>query len=212
MTDARSAVLSGSRPETYRVFIAISLPERVKDEIERAQEQLRVALPGKCVRWARREQFHLTLKFLGNVEVRHLEALTASIRGACTGHGVLHLRAEQIGFFPNVRHPRVVWTRVRDGRDRLPALQHAVVAAAAGFTSEAPEPDFTGHVTLGRCRTITRSQADTLSRLAEAMQESVFGEWTADCVDIIHSQLSPGGSRYTTLASLPLNRQAESGV
>ncbi len=201
----------GGGPETYRVFIAISLPEHVKDEIERAQEQLRSALPGKCVRWSRREQWHLTLKFLGNVESRRLEALTASMRGACAGFGVLQLRAGQIGFFPDARHPRVVWTRVRDGRDWLPSLQRAVETAAAGFTSEAPEPEFTGHVTLGRCRMIKRSQAEMLSMLAKAMEDRVFGEWTADRLEIIRSQLSPGGSRYTTLASLPLAPPSSSG-
>ena len=186
------------------MFIAISLPEHVKDEIERAQDQLRSALPGKCVRWARREQWHLTLKFLGDVESRRLEALTTSVRGACTEFGVLQLRAGQIGFFPDARRPRVVWTRVRDWRDRLPSLQRAVETAAAAFTSEVPKPKFTGHVTLGRCRTIKRSQADMLSMLAQGMEDRVLGEWTADRLDIIRSQLSPGGSRYTTLASLPL--------
>jgi len=39
----------------------------VRDEIEKAQEDLRRALPRESVRWTRREQFHLTLKFLGNV-------------------------------------------------------------------------------------------------------------------------------------------------
>ena len=194
----------GGGPKTYRVFIAISVPEQVKDEIERAQEQMRSALSGKCVRWARREQFHLTLKFPGNVELQRLEALMASIRGACAGFGVLQLRAGQIGFFPDARRPRVVWTRVCDGRDRLPSLQRAVETAAAGFTSEAPEPEFTGHVTLGRCRRIKRSQAEMLSVLATAMEDRIFGEWTTDRLEIIRSQLSPGGSRYTTLASLPL--------
>ena len=32
----------------------------------------------------------------------------------------------------------------------------------------------------------------------------IFGEWTTDRLEIIRSQLSPGGARYTTLASLPL--------
>ena len=194
----------GSGPETYRVFIAISLPDHVKDEIERALEQLRSALPGKCIRWAKREQWHLTLKFLGNVESRRLETLTASIRDACAAFRVLQLRAGQIGFFPDARRPRVVWTRVRDGRNRLPSLQRAVETAAAGFTSEAPEPKFTGHVTLGRCRLIKRSQTEMLSMLVKAMEDRVLGEWTADRLDIIRSQLSPSGSRYTTLASLPL--------
>ena len=90
-----------------------------EDELERVQEQLRSPLSGRCVRWAKREQFHLTLKFLGNVESRRLEALTASIRGVCAGLGVLQLRAGRIGFFPDARRPRVIWTSVLDGRGYL---------------------------------------------------------------------------------------------
>ena len=40
----------GSDSTTCRVFIAVSLPGHVKDEIERVQEQLRSALSGRCVR------------------------------------------------------------------------------------------------------------------------------------------------------------------
>jgi RNA 2',3'-cyclic 3'-phosphodiesterase len=194
----------GRSPEIYRVFIAITLPDPVKDAIEQAQGQLRAALPGTCVRWARRDQLHLTLKFLGNVEVPRLDALTASIRSACAGFGALQLRAGQIGFFPDARHPRVVWTGVRDEQDRLPSLQRVVETAAAEFTSQAPAPTFTGHVTLGRCRAITRSQADVLSTSAKAMEDRMFGEWAADRLDLIRSLLSRTGSRYVTLAALPL--------
>lgn len=193
----------GAGAETCRVFVAIPLPEHVKDRIGRAQEQLRAALPAKAVRWSRREQFHLTLKFLGRVEARRVDQLIASVRGACAGFGVLQLRAGQIGFFPDARRPRVIWTRVRDEEDRLPLLQRAVEAASAGFTSEAPESAFTGHVTLGRCRMI-RGQGEKVRLLAEAMTDEVFGEWTADRVEIIGSDMQPAGSRYTTLASVPL--------
>ena len=60
------------------------------------------------VRWTTREQFHLTLRFLGNVEDQKLEPLTAALQIACRECGALQLRAEKIGFFPNPRSPRVV--------------------------------------------------------------------------------------------------------
>jgi hypothetical protein len=61
-----------------------------------------------------------------------------------------------------------------------------------------------GHVTLGRCRTIKRRQAELLARRARAIEPGLFGEWTADSVDIIRSELASGGSHYTTLAAAPL--------
>jgi 2'-5' RNA ligase len=35
-----------------------------------------------------------------------------------------------------------------------------------------------------------------------------LGDWTADTVDVFRSVLGPGGSRYTTLAAIPLLRDS----
>ena len=201
----------GGRPETYRVFIAISLPERVRDEIEKAQGELRRALPGESVRWTRRGQFHLTLKFLGNVDVQGLDALMTSVGRACEGFGALRLRAQRIGFFPGLRRPRVVWAWVHDEPERLPLLQREVETATAGFTGEPAEKAFTGHITLGRCKTIKRAHAELLGKLATAMENRFFGEWTADRIEIIRSEPASGGSRYTTLGVVPLAAEFSPG-
>jgi 2'-5' RNA ligase len=191
--------------ETYRLFVAISLPEEVKDEMQRAQTELRRALPENCVRWAKREQFHLTLRFLGNVPVNRTEALVRSLQEACRRFPVLRLRAERIGFFPNLKSPRVIWVGVHDHENFLPELQEAVVTAVKDFTAEKPEGKFTGHVTLGRAKLIKRPQAEILSKLALDMAEKVFGEWTAAKVEIIRSELLPDGARYMTLAGACLS-------
>jgi 2'-5' RNA ligase len=191
--------------ETYRLFVAVSLPEHVKDEIERAQEALRSALSRDSIRWTKRVQFHLTLKFLGDVEPRRVDALTSALRLACEGFGVLPLRAGRIGVFPDLRRPRLIWAGVDDARERLPLLQRAVERATAGFTSEGPEGTFTGHVTIGRCARITRPQIDLLAKLAKVMEGRQFGAWTTDTVDLVRSELGPGGSRYTTLSAVPLS-------
>ena len=193
-----------SDPPACRLFLALSLPGHVKDGLPATQQQLRAALQGSSIRWTRRDQLHVTLTFLGNVQARRLDDLTEAVRNACAGHAPLRLRAEEIGFFPGVRRPRIVWTHVRDRQNRLLSLQRSVATATAAFTEESPTPPFRGHVTLGRWRAHVRSQADTLSRLIRAMEGRVFGEWTADRIDIIHSRLSPTGSRYATLGSVPL--------
>jgi len=190
--------------ETYRLFVAISVPEGVKDEMERAQTEFRRALPEQCVRWAKREQLHLTLKFLGDVPVNRAEPLVQAVREACRGLPVLHLRAERIGFFPNEKSPRVIWVGVQDDEDVLPKLQEAVESAVRDFTAEQAEGRFVGHVTLGRVKMIKRPQTHVLSRLALDMAEKVFGDWTADKVEIIRSELLPGGAQYTTLADIAL--------
>src|SRR5436853_393662 len=99
--------------ENYRLFIAMTVPDAVKAEIEKAQAELRAALPG-VVRWTKRGQFHLTLRFLGNVPADRVELLTRAVRDVCAGFAALRLRAERIGCFPDLRFPRVIWAWVHD--------------------------------------------------------------------------------------------------
>ena len=119
----------------------MAVPDDVKVNLEAAQADLRRVLPDRNVRWARREQFHLTLRFLGDVEAAQVEALAEAIRTACAGFGALHLRAERIGCFPDRGYPRVVWVGVRDQAEQLPRLQQVVEAASADFTSEPKKSD-----------------------------------------------------------------------
>ena len=195
---------SDTRPERYRLFIAIALPEAVKRAIENAQDELRAALPATSVRWTRREQFHLTMRFLGGVEVQQLDGLNDAMRRACARSGALQLRAARIGVFPGARRPRVVWTGVEDRDGRLTALQRSIEAATAPFTSEPPQETFTGHITLARCRDIGRNEASKLSALVDRMAGRSFGEWTATSVDVIRSVTAPTGAHYTTIAEISL--------
>jgi 2'-5' RNA ligase len=191
-------------PTFLRLFIAISLPAIVKDEIEKAQGEMRRALPPECVRWTKREQFHLTLKFLGNVEAPRLSALVDALRNVSKNFSTLHLRAERIGFFPEARSPRVIWVSVHDERELLPRLQAAIESAVQGFTTEQPEGKFTGHVTLGRVKSIKRPQAEILAQLASRLARRQFGDWTVDQVELIRSELSSSGSHYTVIETAPL--------
>jgi RNA 2',3'-cyclic 3'-phosphodiesterase len=190
--------------ERYRLFVAVAVPDDVKVNLEAAQANLRQVLPDRNVRWARREQFHLTLRFLGDVEAARVEALAEAIRTACAGFGALHLRAERIGCFPERGYPRVVWVGVRDEAEQLPRLQQVVEAASAGFISEPKEERFTGHLTLARIKGIKRPEAEALSKAAAGMADRVFGQWPAYQIELMRSELLPQGARHRSLAAISL--------
>jgi 2'-5' RNA ligase len=190
--------------ERSRLFIAVAIPGEVKAKMEAAQAELRRVLPERTVRWARREQFHLTLRFLGDVQAARVEALGEALRAACRGFGALHLRAERVGFFPDLRRPRVVWVGVQDQAEQLPRLQAAVELATREYTTEEKEERFTGHVTLARIKGIKRPEAEALGQAAAGMAERLFGHWTAYQVELMRSELLPQGARHSTLASIAL--------
>src|ERR1041385_1314349 len=191
--------------EKFRLFIAMPLPEEVKSEIEKTQNELRQGVPGEFIRWTRREQFHLTLKFLGDVEASQVAGLTTALRGACAQFSPLRLRAERIGFFPDMRFPRVIWAWVHDEKEILPKMQQMIEMGVRSFTTENPEGKFTGHVTLGRVQRIERPQSEILAKLALDMTDRVFGEWMADKAELIRSELSSNGSHYSTVGTFALS-------
>jgi 2'-5' RNA ligase len=205
-TKSKRAIRIASPPsvDRFRLFIAIPVPEAIKDEIKKAQDELRAALPKGAVRWAGRDQFHLTLRFLGSVEVQHLDRLATEVRRACESFRAVRLRAEGIGFFPNLRSPRVIWVSIRDHNGELVRLHTAIDEAVREFTAEKAEKDFTPHITLGRIKEIQKHDAKTIGQLSRLMMNRVFGLWTADRIQIIRSELSSGGSRYIVVSEVRL--------
>ena len=190
--------------EKVRLFVAVTVPEGVKGKMAEAQAELRQVLRDRNVRWARREQFHLTLRFLGGVDAARVEALGEAVRGACRGFGALQLRAQGVGFFPNQRYPRVVWVGVRDEAEQLPRLQQVVEEATEAFTTEKKEERFTGHLTLARIKGIRREEAEALQQVAAGMADRLFGQWTGYRVELMRSELLPQGARHTCLGSFAL--------
>ena len=60
------------RIDSARLFIALAVPEEVKDRLGMVQKELSEQLHANEIRWVRPELIHLTLKFLGNVVVGQL--------------------------------------------------------------------------------------------------------------------------------------------
>src|SRR5258708_39868161 len=93
----------------WRVFIALRVPAEVRVQIENTQAELRATLSRSVVRWTNPEQFHLTLKFWGGVEIGRLPELEGALRNAVSGLNAFHLTAATIGVFPDGRRARVIW-------------------------------------------------------------------------------------------------------
>jgi 2'-5' RNA ligase len=203
---AGARVRRGEEAECVRLFIALAVPEAIKRELRRAQSVLRRGLPDGVVRWVRSEQMHLTLRFLGNVRCDKVEELIYCVRAACEGRWAMRLDAEKVGFFPNERSPRVVWVGVRDERGDLASLQAVMSKATLPFTVEEAETEFKGHLTIGRVKRIRAADSRALADSAKPLAGYCFGEWLADAVEVVRSELSPGGSRYIRLAEAPLAR------
>jgi len=180
-----------------RAFVAIALPAHVLDHIDAALAG--VALESN-LRLVRREQWHVTLQFLGAVD--DIEAVGGAL-SAVGGQAPLHCRLEGAGAFPRVRRARVVWigASAPDGAWEELARSVGVALAPLGFGAE-PGP-FVAHVSVARLRTPS-PVGSLVDALSGALAVAGDCSWVADEVVLFESTLGRGGARYEARARIPL--------
>lgn len=184
--------------EKLRLFLAIQIPESVKAELQRFQDGLRPLLPRQGVRWANPGQFHLTMKFLGNVAASDVDALTGTARAVCAAAPPIPLRVEGVGFFPNSFAPRVFWVDIKSTNQLLHTLQQHLEAAVGRFAEKVEAKNFAAHVTLARFEKLRQGVLEKF--IARLEMDKFFGEWTASDVELVQSRLLPSGAVHAPLA------------
>lgn len=191
-------------PETFRAFVAIELPRELKRKCGELRDRLEPLLGRSSLRWVNVEQIHLTLSFLGEVPIARTEGLSEALRQAVGGTGAFPLRVAGLGFFPDVRRPRVVWLGVDGDLERLHAVQARVEAAVRRFSRESADKAFAAHITIGRVMRLSRADADALCRVADGMHGETMGEWNVENVHLFKSILGPSGAKHEIVASAPI--------
>ena len=181
-----------------RAFIAVNLATPVIEEIAKVRFTLREAKGD--VRWTRSEGLHLTLKFLGDIAHNQVEPILAAIREALHGQQPLHLVAQGLGAFPNLRRPRVLWVGLSG--EGLPEMSRAIETALLPLDFPPEEREFTPHLTLGRVRSLRGWER--LLAVMKAYEQVRFGESTVDQVILYQSELRPDGAVYSPLGAISL--------
>jgi 2'-5' RNA ligase len=194
-------------PETYRTFVALPLSDALHKQLARIQRELRRACPERSIRWVNPEGIHLTVFFIGDVILERIEPTKAALAAVARNVPAFSYQVRDLGAFPNLGRPRVVWVGVEDTEKRLALVHQAVNEALSkvGFTPETRR--FSPHLTLGRVRR-KASRADKRrigDAVAAAREENVdLGEEPAQEIILFRSILKSTGAEYTPLARFPL--------
>ena len=181
-----------------RLFAAVPITEPARGEIAKLLTRLRE--PGWPLRLVHDHGVHLTMKFFGEVPPGRLEVIEEAVRAAVPGTGALPLELAEIGAFPSLRRPRIVWVGLV-APPALELLQDRLErrAEAIGFPPEGTP--FRPHVTLGRVREGQRLPVGALESLAGEYQPVAF---LASELVLYESVLSRGGPRYEPRLTLEL--------
>ena len=181
-----------------RSFIALPTSTEIQKRIASVQSELRQTEAD--VKWDSQDKFHITLKFLGDMERSKLDQFSDVLENGIQAFNQFDIIFETVGAFPHPKNPRIVWIGIQPSQLLLD-LQIKVEqwATESGFPQE--EHRFHPHITLGRVKG-TRN----IVRLTEATKTCTFEPLNTQCPEflLIQSTLRPGGSIYTILTSFPL--------
>jgi len=186
--------------EKIRSFVAVLLPETIRCRLAEIEESLKKTEAD--VRWVSSENFHITLKFLGDVETDRIGLVTESIANASQGVAPFEVQLSGVGAFPSAGRARVVWVGIDSGVEQLKHIAERLDLdlAKVGFPRE--DRPFSGHVTLGRVKTPRGLQA--LRAAMEEIKGISIGSVTVDKIALMRSELRPTGPIYTVLDEVKL--------
>lgn len=178
-----------------RLFVAIDLPDAVRDRLEDIQGQLKVG------RLTDPETFHITLAFLGEVDDYQLETLNEALSEV--SRPPVEIRLGELGTF-GAKNPRTVWAGVEETED-LRDLRRKVRSALRRYDMELPREKFRPHVTLARLPPrLDPGELEQLRRYLERYHAAPMPGFTAETVTLFRSRLRPDGARHEALADYPL--------
>ena len=134
-----------------RTFIAVDLPDEVKEKIGVYINSLREYF-GNGVKWILPENLHLTIKFLGEVKKNDLEVIENCVSQVTSGFDSFMLELSGIGFFPAERKPRVFWIGTDKGGHSLLDTYQCLESCLETEGFDRDSKPFSPHLTIGRAR------------------------------------------------------------
>lgn len=190
--------------EVIRAFIAVLLPGDIRQKVAEVRDNLREISPE--VKWVSEDNFHVTLKFLGNVTDDKLDSIMSAVAEAARDLRPFDLEISDVGAFPNSGRPRTVWVDITTGKDALAELARQVDehCEKIGFPRE--DRPFRSHITIGRVKDGRGGR-----ELGPALTNSEVGRLgvvRVDSIAVMKSELRREGPIYSVLSEVNL-REAE---
>ena len=185
-----------------RSFLAFELPLEIKAVVNRVSEELKRS--SLDVKWVKSGNIHLTLVFMGDVEVNEIPTIKEEVEKVCLTCDAFDISLKGLGCFPHMRKPRVIWIGFDGNLERMSFFRDTLQECLMPFGIKEEKRRFKPHLTLGRFRKPKRMNSQELELL------SSYGDLTSPVCSLTElvlfkSELKPGGARYTRQGVWPLS-------
>lgn len=181
-----------------RLFIGIKI--RSAKSFEDTLSDLKEKFSQSSIKWVDTKNFHLTLKFLGDVEEFTLNSLIVLLDQIAYRSPEFTLESTGLGYFGTIGHPRVIWFGFKPNSG-FKNLQSSIEESLYELGFKKESVNNLPHLTLGRVKSL--SDMDDLKAIFTRIQ-SVPEKFPVTKFSLIKSTLTQKGSIYRTIKDFPL--------
>ncbi|MBL7159764.1 RNA 2',3'-cyclic phosphodiesterase [Candidatus Microgenomates bacterium] len=176
-----------------RLFIAIDFPKKTKKEIANLVDKLKSQYPQ--IRWEKRENIHLTLKFLNWAEERKVKKILEGIKRGAGGIKPFGFKLEKLGYF--LSQSLIVWLGV-EAQSELFQIVKNLEKEMKKLAFPKEKRVFSPHITIGWARRV--SPRRKWLKIAEEIKNfptPSFSKFQVKEIILMKSQLTQKGSIYS---------------
>ena len=183
-----------SKNDAVRCFVAIEIPQSIQALLRPVQTRLQSEI--QKASWTKPGNFHLTLKFLGDVPSERIDVVRETIQNVADAQAPFSIEFGGVGAFPNFTRPRVLWVGLKQGALTVSNLAKAVnrELKRLGFPVD---NRFHPHLTLARLR--TPMNLEPLQNILRQYNTIAGAVVKVNEITLMRSQLHPKGAVYTPL-------------
>ena len=185
-----------------RSFLAIELPHEIILQLGEIQNALKSS--SSHVKWVKPGNIHLTLKFFGSIEEKTIYDISRIVNEVASMFNDFQLHVRDIGAFPNMVHPRVLWIGVHSNEGTLTLLHKEIETSLQKIGFQPEGKRFHPHLTLGRVKTLKEKRQ--LLAQVEKLKDCNLGSFRVESLFLFQSELRPAGAVYTKLKDFGLGR------
>lgn len=184
---------------SWRLFLAVPVPPTVE---ERLEEILKKVSGFREVKWVSKEQLHITLRFIGNMEESLVPKLGSLVQETTREFPPFEMEIDGLGAFPNVSRPRVLFVPLVRGEETFRLMENRISSSLEAMGLRPEEREYHPHLTLGRAR--ENQDAREAVKFLQSLLPTKAGPWKMDRFILFKSQLTSEGPIYTKLEEFEL--------
>ena len=154
------------------------------------------------VKFVEKDNLHISLKFLGDLNSKEIEKTLNMLQNISTKyqHFIIGL-SENVGIFPDNSRPRVIWVGIEKGNDIVSNIHQSIEKELRLEPFFQKENKFRAHITMARLKNLKYSH-----KLNDYIKNIKINPVTdfVKTIELMESQLTTGGPIYKTINSFPL--------